>query len=140
MVEITTGSVVEGKITGIKNFGAFVDLGEGKVGLVHISQIAHAYVTDINKHVKIGDSVKVKVLGVNKDGKFDLSIKKAQEPPPIAPRSDQSMRMRDRPEPGSFEDMMSRFLKQSEEKLHDLKKNTQMKYEGKPRGRIKKKA
>ena len=72
---IEVGGVAEGKVTGITKFGAFIDLGEGKVGLVHISQIANTYVKDVSEHLKVGDPVKVKVVGVTKDGKYDLSIK-----------------------------------------------------------------
>ena len=72
---IEIGSEIEGKVPGITNFGAFIDLPEGKTGLVHISQVSDAYGTDINKHLKIGDIVKVKVLGVAKENKYDLSIR-----------------------------------------------------------------
>ena len=73
------GSVVEGKVTSIAKFGAFVLLPEGKSGLVHISEIANAYVSDVGEFVQVGQSVKVRVLSVSEEGKINLSIKRAEE-------------------------------------------------------------
>jgi len=129
-MELVIGSEVEGKITGIAPFGAFVDLSEGKVGLVHISQVSDSYVTDISKHLNIGDLVKVKVLGMTKEGKYDLSIKQ------VGKTQFDSRKKRfpkDRPAPGTFEEKINQFLKQSDEKLLDLKRNIQYKQEGKKR-------
>ena len=67
-MSIEVGSVVEGKVTGITSFGAFIDLGNGQTGLVHISEVADDYVQDINNYLKINDVVKVRVLSM-KDGK-----------------------------------------------------------------------
>ena len=78
-MQLTVGQIVEGKITGITNFGVFIDLGEGKSGLVHISEVARSYVSDIKEFVKIGDVVKAKILNIGDDGKISLSIKKALE-------------------------------------------------------------
>ena len=78
-MQVAVGQIVEGKITGITNFGVFVDLGEGKSGLVHISEVARSYVNDIKDFVKINDVVKAKVLNIGDDGKISLSIKKALE-------------------------------------------------------------
>ena len=82
-MELEIGAIQEGKVTGITKFGAFVLLPGGKSGLVHISEIANAYVNDVNDYLKVGDAVKVKVLSVNEAGKINLSIKQAQ---PSAPR------------------------------------------------------
>jgi len=117
MEPIVIDSIVEGRITGITKFGAFVDLGEGRVGLIHISQISTSYVTDISQHLKVGDTVKVRVIGTTKDGKYDLSIKQLEK------------RDIKKPATGSFEEKMNAFLKQSEEKLLDLKRNLQEKQE-----------
>lgn len=152
---IEVGTKLEGKVTGITHFGAFVDLSGGVTGLVHISEIADNYVKDVNDHLKIDDVVTVKVINVDKDGKIGLSIKQAvdkpvetQTRPPRAPRPDRPGG-RDGDRPGgfnrdrggrsfkppankpSFEDKMSRFLKDSEERISSLKKNT----EGKRGGR-----
>ena len=78
-MQLEVGNNLEGKITGITNFGAFVQLEGGKSGLVHISEIAIDYVKQIEDHVKVGDSVKVKVVGISPEGKISLSIKKVLE-------------------------------------------------------------
>lgn len=80
-MSIEVGSVVEGKVTGIKPFGAFVEVAEGKTGLVHISQVSHTFVNDINDVLKVGDTVQVKVLNVEDNGKISLSIKETLEKP-----------------------------------------------------------
>ena len=80
-MSIQVGSVVEGKVTGIKSFGAFVEVAEGKTGLVHISQVSHTFVNDINDVLKVGDVVQVKVLSVEENGKISLSIKETQPKP-----------------------------------------------------------
>ena len=77
-MSVEVGGVVEGKVTGITKFGAFVDLADGKVGLVHISEVADVYVNDINDFLKVGQTVKVKVLNVDDRGKIGLSIKRLQ--------------------------------------------------------------
>ncbi|MEG1857335.1 MAG: S1 RNA-binding domain-containing protein [Pseudoflavonifractor sp.] len=81
-MELAVGSILEGKVTGITKFGAFVSLPEGKSGLVHISEIAYSYVNDVNEHLKEGQEVKVKVIGIDETGRINLSIKKAMDPPP----------------------------------------------------------
>ncbi|MBO2945956.1 RNA-binding protein S1 [Paenibacillus sp. F411] len=156
---IEVGTKLEGKVTGITHFGAFVDLSGGVTGLVHISEIADNYVKDVNDHLKIGDVVTVKVINVDKDGKIGLSIKQtvdkpasSESRPPRGPRPERSgggggerfggggggfnRERGGRPfKPAvnkpSFEDKMSRFLKDSEERISSLKKNT----EGKRGGR-----
>lgn len=75
-MSIEVGSKLQGKVTGITNFGAFVELPGGSTGLVHISEVADNYVKDINDHLKVGDQVEVKVINVEKDGKIGLSIKR----------------------------------------------------------------
>ncbi len=78
---IEVGAKLEGKVTGITHFGAFVDLSGGVTGLVHISEIADNYVKDVKDHLKVDDVVKVKVINVDKDGKIGLSIKQAVDRP-----------------------------------------------------------
>ncbi|MBI5699782.1 S1 RNA-binding domain-containing protein [Candidatus Saganbacteria bacterium] len=136
---IEIGSEVEGKVTGITNYGAFIDLGGGAVGLVHISQIADSFVTDIKQHLKVGDVVKVKVMASTKDNKFDLSIKQVGKAnlPVFRPRRPAGGGSKDKPIPGSFEDKITQFLKVSEERLLDLKRNLEGKQGGKKKKRVK---
>ena len=77
-MQLEVGQLVEGKITGITNFGVFVEFGEGKTGMVHISEVAQTYVSDIRQHVKEGDTVKMKILTIADNGKISLSIKQAE--------------------------------------------------------------
>ncbi len=131
-MQLTVGEIVEGKVTGITNFGVFVDLGDNQTGMVHISEVAQSYVNDINEHVKQGDTVKTKVLNIGEDGKISLSIKRAQEPKrgerrqKLPPKPDNSFVWTERrDESASFEDMMNRFKQVSDDKFSDLKrKNT----------------
>ena len=74
---LEVGAVVEGKVTGITKFGAFVALPVGKSGLVHISEVANAFVSDVHDHVQMGQTVKVRILSISPEGKINLSIKKA---------------------------------------------------------------
>ena len=79
-MELTVGAVLEGKIKSITNFGAFVALPENKTGMVHISEVANAYVSDIRQHLTEGQDVKVMVIG-NENGKINLSIKRLEPKP-----------------------------------------------------------
>lgn len=76
-----TGKIYEGKVTGITNFGAFVEIDKDVTGMVHISEVANTFVNEIKDHLTVGQEVKVKVLSVSEDGKISLSIKKASENP-----------------------------------------------------------
>lgn len=130
-MSIEVGSVVEGVVTGITNFGAFVELPGGKVGLVHISEVADVYVRDVKDFLKEQDKVKVKVLSVDERGKIGLSIKQLQAPA-APPRRTHANDIR-RPRMNnslSFEDKLSKFLKDSDERLSDLKRNTDSKRGG----------
>ncbi|WP_332650591.1 S1 domain-containing RNA-binding protein [Lysinibacillus sp. 54212] len=135
-MSIEVGSKVQGKVTGITNFGAFVELPDGKTGLVHISEVADNYVKDINEHLKVGDEVEVKVMNVEADGKIGLSIRKAKpqaERPerPQRPRRDNRQNERnDRQPKENFEQKMARFLKDSDERLATLKRATESKRGG----------
>lgn len=154
---IEAGSKLQGKVTGITHFGAFVELSAGVTGLVHISEIADNYVRDVKEHLKIGDIVTVKVVNVDKDGKIGLSIRQAVDKPaeekPARPPRDRDDRRPDRPDrrpdrndrggrnyrPSgkmSFEEQMSRFLKDSEERMSSLKKNTEGKRGGRGARRV----
>ena len=141
------GDIVEGKVTGIKPFGAFVSLPEGKNGLVHISEVSYEYVQDLSAVLSDGQTVKVKILSIAPDGKIALSIKRTQPAPErgarqggahqqwqqgSAPRAKREAPPRVwQPKPTqpqgnlSFEDMMARYKSQSEEKIADLKRVTE---------------
>lgn len=146
-MQFVVGDVLEGKVTGLTNFGAFVDIG-GKTGMVHISEVSNSYVKDIKECLTEGQEVKVKVLSISDEGKISLSIKRTMEAPPerrprvnrdnrdsrdgrerrsapVQPQSNEPSSYEwqpKRPENLSFEDMMSRFKQASDEKLTMLKK------------------
>jgi len=128
------GSIVEGKVTRITNFGAFVELEDGKVGLIHISEVADVYVNDVHDFLSEGDTVQVKV--VNVDGnKIALSLKQAKAKPPeddgqSFKRRGDFRRPQQRQLSASFEDKLSKFLKDSDERLTDLKRKTDSKRGG----------
>jgi S1 RNA binding domain protein len=142
-MSVEIGSKVKGKVTGITNFGAFVELPGGTTGLVHISEVADSYVKDVNDHLKVGDEVEVKVLS-EKDGKIALSIKKAIDRPEGQSSYSQRPQRQGRPDSRnkdfrskggfkpkeSFEDKMAKFLKSSEENLTSLKRSTETKRGG----------
>ncbi|MBR3943189.1 MAG: S1 RNA-binding domain-containing protein [Clostridia bacterium] len=128
-MQLEVGNNVTGKITGITNFGAFVQLEGGKVGLIHISEIALNYVKDINDHVKVGDEVKVKVVGIT-NGKISLSVKKVLEEEKKNQSSrpaDVEMFTRASEQDLSFEEKMSRFKQDSDDKMLALKRNFESK-------------
>lgn len=137
-MQLEVGAIVEGKVTGFTAFGAFVDLEEGKKGMVHISEVATEYVKEIKDHLKIGQTVKVKVIAVAEDGKISLSIKKAMEQPKSqqqrprnnAPRRSsaanvwQGNKSSADTAPQSFESMMAKFKQESDEKMSALKRDS----------------
>ncbi len=130
---VPVGSVLEGKVTGITSFGAFVQLKDGPTGLVHISEIADTYVRDVNDFLKVDDEVRVKVISV-KDGKIGLSIKQASPEYSVSVAAgrrpaDRGQRRGTRSS-SSFEEKISKFLKDSEDRLSDLNRNTESKRGG----------
>lgn len=123
-MSLEAGTILEGVVVKITHYGAFVELPDGKSGLVHISEIADTYVKDVREYLKEQDRVKVKVLGYNDKGKLDLSIKQALDP------AERQARLRAK---ASFEEKLARFMKESEERLLDLKRNTEAKRGGRRR-------
>lgn len=89
-MQLEVGNIVDGKVTGITNFGAFIALPEGKTGMIHISEISDAYVKDINDYLEEDEDVKVKILSIADDGKIGLSIKTLQEENGIEPQENRS--------------------------------------------------
>ena len=147
MLEV--GAIVEGKVTGLTAFGAFVSLPDGKSGMVHISEVSNSFVKDIKDHLKEGQDVKVKVVNITDEGKISLSIKKAEDTPresaprqkrPERPRNNnnnvwQGQNKQQNDGAMSFEDMMARVKQVSDEKMTDLKRSTDSKHGGYSRRR-----
>jgi S1 RNA binding domain protein len=146
-MELTVGSVLEGKVKSITNFGAFIALPENKTGMVHISEVANAYVSDIRQHLTEGQDVKVLVIG-NENGKINLSIKRLEPKPqrdaarrdfrpgnnprPVAGRSNQGQGhqgYRSGPVPNAapktadqlFEEKLKAFMSESDSKISSIK-------------------
>ena len=155
---IEVGSIVEGVVTGITNFGAFVELPEKKVGLVHISEVADEYVRDVHDFLEENQKIKVKVLSIDERGKIGLSIKALEDKKegaegghaPHGGHGAGGVHSSPRPQGGrgprefhrggrfsgnprmnaSFEDKLSKFLKDSDERLTDLRRKTDSKRGG----------
>ena len=144
-MELTVGEVVEGKVKSITNFGAFISLPENKTGMVHISEVANAYVSDIRQHLTEGQDVKVMVIG-NENGKINLSIKRLEAKPQRenaprqgsnfrsgAPRRDnapaQNRPVRSAPTPPPapktaaqlFEERLKQFMTESDSKISSIR-------------------
>lgn len=128
-MSLEVGAIVEGKVTGITKFGAFVSLPEGKSGLVHISEIANTYVNDVNDHLAVGQAVQVRVLSINDNGKINLSIKQAAAPAPQR-RADERPRTAPNVRPATpqadppsadkaFEDRLKKFMQESDSRISD---------------------
>lgn len=145
------GEILEGRVTGLTKFGAFVSLPEDKVGMVHISEVSTTYVKDIGDFLEKGQTVKVKVLSIDENGKISLSLKQVPENAEVVrkaeddPRDNGERRERKRSAPNvwqgqkskfsdkedlTFEEMMSQFKQQSDDKLTDLKRATESKHGG----------
>ena len=131
-MELGVGAIVDGKVTGITKFGAFVSLPEGKSGLVHISEIAYSYVNEVSDHLHEGQEVKVKIIGIDQANRINLSIKQVEPPPQRAPRQGSAPRPGggQRPmgfvhqppkEPTDFEDRLKQFMQSSDSKLSELR-------------------
>ncbi len=152
-MQIEVGMVLEGKVAGITNFGAFVDFPDGKTGMVHISEVSSDFVRDINDYLKVGQAVKAKVISISEKNEIRLSIKQlmpAKTGPKDAQPSGQSRgqghnfvrsNTNNRPERRGrsslqesknggavdFEEMLQSFKHKSEEKISDLKRATESK-------------
>lgn len=151
-MSLEVGTKVEGKITGLAKFGAFVDIGGNKTGLVHISEVSDKFVEDINEELKVGQVITVEILSIADDGKIALSMrdrekeaaekkeekkfekpafKKASPARPTSPRSQQQQRSRgNHANSRDFDSLMDDFIKDSETRLSSLRKNTESKRGG----------
>ena len=142
-MQLEVGQILEGKVTGITNFGAFIDIGNNKSGMVHISEISNKFVKNISDFLSIGQNVKVKIINISEKGEIGLSIKKLDENNTekfhkfdkglrenVDKRNSSSKlsnfewQSSKRKKPSSFEDMLSMFKSTSEEKMSDLKRST----------------
>jgi S1 RNA binding domain protein len=118
LADLEVGAVIDGTVTRITPYGAFLTLEGGKVGLVHISEIDRNYVKDVHEHLRETDVVQAKVIAIKEDGKIDLSIKALQDPAPPRPRRGS--------DPG-FETMLKKFMRSSEERQVDYKRSIEQK-------------
>lgn len=143
---LAVGAILEGKVTGITKFGAFVSLPEGKSGMVHISEVANSFVSDIKEFIKEGDTVRVKIINIDDAGRINLSIKRAaenqqegrpsgyerrpmQRPRPAPQREGRPPREKQPRDPSTmtFEDRLKVFMADSESRMADLRHNTDRK-------------
>lgn len=121
-MSVSVGEIVEGTVSDIVNYGAFVKLDDGKNGLVHISEVSRDYVQDIHSVLKTGDKIKAKVLSIDDKGKIALSIKKAL---PSVQKINNDNQIKD--VPTTLDDMLTKFLKDSDERQLDLKRSIESK-------------
>lgn len=143
-MDLEVGAIVEGVVTGLTKFGAFVSLPDNKSGMVHISEVSTEYINDIKDHLSKDQQVKVKIISIGDDGKISLSIRRASEP--SKPKTQKSQRnnrqqnvwqgqqTKNSGEAMSFEDMMAKFKQDSEEKMSALKKSSDSRYSVSRRG------
>ena len=139
-MDLTVGAVLEGKVKSITNFGAFIALPENMTGMVHISEVANAYVSDFRQHLTEGQDVKVMVVG-NDEGKLKLSIKRLQPKEPRqlrenSPRPNGDRQRQSRPAapvtppaPKTadqiFEEKLKKFMAESDSNLSSLRQYEQ---------------
>lgn len=128
---LVIGNVYDGKIINVTNFGVFVDI-NGETGLVHISEVSNKYVKDIREHLKDKKDVKVKVLSIDDSGKISLSIRQAEEKSQFNNKKGNYKKDFDSNKNSKlkFEDILSKYLKDSEERMQDFRKNQDSKQRG----------
>lgn len=141
-MDLVVGTILDGKVSGIMKFGAFVSLPGGKSGLVHISEIAHSYVNEVKDFLSEGQDVKVKIIGIDDAGRINLSIKKAVEQSPVAAvsrsheksmtggrrtapfrvsNSTDNFRSSPKSNNSSFEDKLKQFMQDSDSRISGMK-------------------
>lgn len=113
-MELALGEVLEGKVKTITKYGAFVALPENRTGMVHISEVANTYVKEIRDHLTEGQTVRVKVIGIDESGKISLSVKRAQEQPKKASVRPAKSAPR---APQTFEEKLKQFMSDSDSKI-----------------------
>ena len=125
---IEVGQTVRGKVSGLANFGAFIDLEDNKTGLVHISEVSDKYIKDISDELEEGQEVDVKVLSIADDGKIGLSIRKTKQAKQASddkPKVEKPKKEAPKQKSQDFDSMMNSFLKDSEDRLSSLKQQTE---------------
>lgn len=139
-MQLEIGKIYTGKVKGIAQYGAFVDIDGGGTGMVHISEVSNTFVNAIRDHLTEGQEVKVKVIGINEQGKVSLSIKKAEAPAEGENAEKKPIKKERRPKSNiyepkksipqsemTFDDMLAHFKQSSEERIGDLKRSTDRK-------------
>lgn len=130
-MELTVGAVLQGTVKSITNFGAFISLPDNRTGLVHISEVANAFVSDIRQHLTEGQTVKVQVIAVDPSGKVNLSIKRlepkqpqnrsgvnrSRPPRPAAPEQAAAPKTQDQ----IFEERLKQFMSESDSKISSIR-------------------
>jgi S1 RNA binding domain protein len=135
-MSVSVGAIVEGVVTGITNFGAFVELPGGTTGLVHISEVADSYVKDVKDFLKEKDKIRVKVIHIDENGKIGLSIKQVNSPQTTV--NSQKDRSKGKLNTESFEDKLLKFMKESDEIQSAFRKSIDSKRGGRGSSRISK--
>ena len=121
-MELTVGTLLDGKVKTITKFGAFISLPDNRTGMVHISEVAPTFVSDIRAHLTEGQTVRVKVIGIDESGKISLSIKRAAEQQETRrPKQDRPRPSAPRPQapkaPLTFEEKLKQFMSDSDSKI-----------------------
>ncbi len=117
-MEIKIGDEISGKVVKITNYGAFVEIDGGKWGLIHISKLADKYVKNVEDYVKQGEEVRVKVIGIDENGKVSLSLISPKKDGPFEEKREEQI---EEVKPVNFEDKLDRFLKDSEDKISKIR-------------------
>ena len=132
-MQFEVGSILEGKVTGITKFGAFVELPENKTGMVHISEVSTGFVKEITDYLQENQIVKVKVIEIDQNGRINLSIKRLLDQPQQSSRRAPARRgnvgwqPKQVVQPVTFEEMMSKFKADSDDKMSSLRRNVESK-------------
>ena len=130
---LEAGEIAEGTVTKLTHYGVFVNLPDNESGLVHISEIADAFVRDVADYFQVGDPVKVKVLNIDERGRYELSAKQAEPRVPINPDAPTTPRRRVMKSSPEFEQRLSSFMKRSDRRISELKRNRDARRRGKRR-------
>lgn len=139
-MQLEVGAIIDGRVTSITKFGAFVEMPNGKTGMIHISEVAPVFVKEIRDHLTENQQISAKIIAIDEVGRVSLSIKRLNETQPPAQRPARSPRpqrfdgqkasARPSGEKPTFEEMMNKFKQDSDEKMSDLKRSMEAKRGG----------